>query len=649
MLMRNNMPRSRARNQIPKPRVSERFPLELHRVLVEDLSRADLIPDALRSGWQYSDVESFIKQCGKVSAQSIQTSGELAATVACKYLLGSIVRKYPFEQIGQERRRAAALQVFTDAEDSCSRFNVRGHKRLRDADGQRYLAAMREFVVATIGEELPEWELLTSDARHGPGASVQSGLAPGAEKGSSSYAKYVEWPYTVTADALEHARLLIERDERWMGALEDSYRRRLHLPMWSILDWKTFWSTVFEIVPGNRVTTVPKDGLKDRTIAIEPTMNMMLQLGVDGFVRKRLRRWGIDLDYQGHNCWLARKGSLGSDLVTLDLSAASDTVSLRLCKMLLPKSWYEYLCSLRSPRGELPGGRVLRYSKISSMGNGFTFVLESLLFAAIIYASCVETGYRWNAEYVAVYGDDLVMPGSVSLLCVQLLQLLGFYPNAEKSFFTGPFRESCGTDWYCGCYIRPVFLKSPIKSVCDVYALHNRLRYWSWEVLGDAEILSSTLAFLRARLPAGYAFEGPESMTEVSSYLHSPKQFRKVTKVIFRPRKFNGREFFFRRLMNPLHQKGPGIVRPLRAGHPKKVAFSRWLAFMRVSSSSSLAASLSDAAGSVYDVTRRSVGKLVMSVGKPDNSSDCSYLSCVDSPGFKPASAMPDKQVRPLY
>jgi hypothetical protein len=56
---------------------------------------------------------------------------------------------------------------------------------------------------------------------------------------------------------------------------------------------------------------------------------------------------------------------------------------------------------------------------------------------------------------------------------MELLRYFGFSTNKEKSFVVGPFRESCGTDWYAGADVRPCVVDKKIDSLSALYALHN--------------------------------------------------------------------------------------------------------------------------------------------------------------------------------
>jgi hypothetical protein len=160
-------------------------------------------------------------------------------------------------------------------------------------------------------------------------------------------------------------------------------------------------------------------------------------------------KFGINLNDQEINKELARVGSVSNQLATVDMSMASDTMALELIPFLFPKNWCDILLLLRSERyeGELEG----KYHKFSSMGNGMTFVLESIVFAAAAHAVGSKT--------VSVFGDDIIIDSDKFQDLCNLLSFLGFTTNEEKSYHTGPFRESCGGDYWAGVDIRPFTVK----------------------------------------------------------------------------------------------------------------------------------------------------------------------------------------------
>jgi len=60
----------------------------------------------------------------------------------------------------------------------------------------------------------------------------------------------------------------------------------------------------------------------------------------------------------------------------------------------------------------------------------------------------------------------------------RLLHLTGFRTNIEKSFAIGPFRESCGADFYNGQPCRSVYIHS-LKDQDSRISAINRLNLWS--------------------------------------------------------------------------------------------------------------------------------------------------------------------------
>lgn len=234
---------------------------------------------------------------------------------------------------------------------------------------------------------------------------------------------------------------------------------------------------VVKLVSGNSIITVPKNYKTDRTIAKEPDMNIYVQKGLGRVIRHRLKRVGIDLDDQKRNQEGARIGSITGQLATIDLSMASDTVSLELISFLLPNDWWWALEQCRSPVGVLPSGDKVVYQKISSMGNGFTFELETLLFWSICQQVCCPNINERDSR-VLVYGDDIVVPSDQAESVLYRLWQAGFRPNLNKTFIDGPYRESCGKHYFQGCDITPFYVRKPVRSLDRLFLVHNNVYRW---------------------------------------------------------------------------------------------------------------------------------------------------------------------------
>jgi hypothetical protein len=152
-------------------------------------------------------------------------------------------------------------------------------------------------------------------------------------------------------------------------------------------------------IRGSRLSTVPKNEDTERTIAIEPSGNMCLQLAAGSYLEGVLRYIGLDIrSQQPKNKAMACRGSLDDSIATIDLSSASDRISLDLVRALMPEKWVALLETLRSPEIAVRSGSSsqeewVELNMISTMGNGFTFPLMTLLIVALIYAyRCTRGG-----------------------------------------------------------------------------------------------------------------------------------------------------------------------------------------------------------------------------------------------------------------
>jgi hypothetical protein len=195
---------------------------------------------------------------------------------------------------------------------------------------------------------------------------------------------------------------------------------------------------------------------------------------------------------------LAREGSITGRLATIDLSSASDTLAFELVDYLLTDilgnyQWASLLGSLRTAQVDYKGD-LIDLQKWSSMGNGYTFELESLIFWALIMGCCRYIGAP--TAQVSIYGDDIICPvnwlqdprtidweifseggtllpsPSMQELVLEVFSFCGFSINLEKSFWDGPFRESCGADYYKGVDIRPFYMKKTMSGQA-LFAMHN--------------------------------------------------------------------------------------------------------------------------------------------------------------------------------
>lgn len=309
---------------------------------------------------------------------------------------------------------------------------------------------------------------LLARGRGGPGSSLGA-------RGKDFYTKYFSSPLTVTSKYLYDAyRQWCELNPLWKDAEETRAR--------------TFGNC--SIVDGNRLSFVDKTVDISRVIFVEPSLNMFYQLGFEQVLLDRLKEvFNISLaTQQSINRELAHKGSQDGSLATIDLSSASDSISLKMLKSVLPKSFYDWLVCLRSSTAETPRGPV-ELKMVSTMGNGYTFPLETILFTCVVSAcmrvSGLELRRNRNQRRIprevanfGVYGDDIICPTEIAGKVMRLLELLGFVANTDKSFVEGPFRESCGGDFFMGHHVRGVYIKSLDKPQ-ERYTAINSLFEWS--------------------------------------------------------------------------------------------------------------------------------------------------------------------------
>lgn len=376
--------------------------------------------------------------------------------------LASLVRKVPFVDPSLTPE-ATAWKKFIQAEHRCKRTNQR--LRAENSVGRRSYAFLTEraalWIERVIGDE-PNLALIYEGCDFGPGASV------GIHGNATHLARKLDEKWTATPTGASIAISAMMGDHH----IWESLQRRWPVCYDPDLFRRDAGRKV-ELVAANKITMVPKTAKVHRTIAIEPTLNGYIQKGVDVYMRRCLARYGIDLRDQTRNQNMAREGSLGglNPLVTIDLSAASDSISIETVRRLIPPKWFEFLNRIRSPSYVSEWGNG-RYEKFVTMGNGFCFPLETLIFASLVVAVYAETGDR----DFTVYGDDIIVRQSSALYLIEVLMYFGFRTNVDKTFIFGPFRESCGADYFEGVNVRPYILDFIPSTIRDKFKIANGIR-----------------------------------------------------------------------------------------------------------------------------------------------------------------------------
>lgn len=211
---------------------------------------------------------------------------------------------------------------------------------------------------------------------------------------------------------------------------------------------------------------VPKSMTKNRTISKEPCTLQYFQHGVqrrmDEYFRDHPVLSGrIELHDQTLSQRLAQVGSIRGDWATIDLSAASDSITLRLVKaMFAGTPLYRSLVCLRSDYTKLPTGEVVKLDKFAPMGSDLCFPTMCLVFSAICeHAVRTKTGRTSRYNEYRVYGDDIVIRREYAVELERLLSALHFRVNSAKSFSAQAlhnFREACGGEYLDGVEVQPL-------------------------------------------------------------------------------------------------------------------------------------------------------------------------------------------------
>lgn len=256
--------------------------------------------------------------------------------------------------------------------------------------------------------------------------------------------------------------------------------------------------------PPALMALVPKTMKGPRVIVEEPCHMQYIQQGVlhvmSEVLRERRFRHLYDAfawDSQEPNRDLARFGSISGAYATIDLSEASDRVSLDLASLLLDSAPYlrSVVLACRSESVRLPDGKIHRLSKFASMGSSLCFPIESMVFFVIASIAQAESHavapsvLRKTLKYgrLRVYGDDIIVPETVAQSALYWLETYGLKVNVEKTFTSGLFRESCGSDWYQGYDVSVFRLRSPLPTERRHYSqlrstieFHNRAFDAGW-------------------------------------------------------------------------------------------------------------------------------------------------------------------------
>jgi len=315
--------------------------------------------------------------------------------------------------------------------------------------------------------------------KHGPGAVAER---------LTSNGKYQSQYWTDRLESVFHVGDFLYPNSRFIGDCYEDDGIHFHEPGSEI---------------PCRVISVPKTLKTPRIIAIEPSSVQYVQQGILEVLMQHIHSGFLNefigTESQEPNQLLAQEGSRTGSLATLDLSEASDRVSLKLARTLMlnhPLSERGVL-ACRSERASVPGHGIISLAKFASMGSALCFPFEAMVFLTVIFLGIEqEQGHRFSKKSelldflgrVRVYGDDLIVPVEYVHTVVDLLEHYGAKVGLSKSFWNGKFRESCGKEYYEGhdvsiVKVRRVFpsQRQQVAEVVSLVELRNQMyQFGNW-------------------------------------------------------------------------------------------------------------------------------------------------------------------------
>jgi len=208
----------------------------------------------------------------------------------------------------------------------------------------------------------------------------------------------------------------------------------------------------------SRMQVVPKDFRSLRIICIEPKELQFAQQGLWKVLEGCVRAHPIsskEINFRRQE--LSQALCLDRELATIDLKDASDTLSIALGRILLPKKAFELLTRYRSSHIRLPDGEIIKNESLATMGSSLCFPLETLVFWALVRTTVNYSAFL-NGEHfckshsmkVRVFGDDIICPLWAYDDVTDVLSKCGFVINRAKSCSRTLVRESCGAWYWCG-------------------------------------------------------------------------------------------------------------------------------------------------------------------------------------------------------
>lgn len=233
---------------------------------------------------------------------------------------------------------------------------------------------------------------------------------------------------------------------------------------------------------------VPKTWKTLRSITPLTLLTLFRTYGIGGLIERALERAGMPIPrLQRRHQRMIKEFSKNLSHVTMDLSAASDSITSEMLNRVLPRQWYNVVKATTTHKVMIDD-REFYTASILPMGNGLTFPLETLVFYSLVKAVGELVGV--NGFYSA-YGDDLIFPRGIYSYVCTIFNDIGLKVNVDKTYASASFRESCGADYYTGADVRPYFLPNGgllTRSQYTVYlykVINGLLRRWSPEEIPE--------------------------------------------------------------------------------------------------------------------------------------------------------------------
>lgn len=218
------------------------------------------------------------------------------------------------------------------------------------------------------------------------------------------------------------------------------------------------------------VQAVPKSYKAARIIAMEGVYRQSRSARVLDIMCKYLPEW-IDIRDQSRNQFYAHWGSVFDDIATLDATHASDFITKSHWRDLFPHRFVQLVDPLLGNYTQIKD-RTALMQMASTSGHELTFIIETIVYFAIGASACIyadlfnpnsDVRRIWISDrfpsvpLVTVYGDDTALWSGAAETAVDFFGMMGLKINVSKSFITGPYRESCGEEYWNGTNTATVY------------------------------------------------------------------------------------------------------------------------------------------------------------------------------------------------